>query len=282
MAQMSSALTTILMSDLVMDKEIYPRNVIDHRRVDMFSENMRDGFIFEPIDVEVHPEERGKYRILDGVHRWRAYKALGANEIETNIIRLDGCDPLLYAAKKAIGPRQLTEEDARETARRAFQKNPRLTSAEIGQAIGRSRQAVDSYIADFRAAVQMELDLKILRMDRLHIPQERMAKRLGELQQTISIHLQKMPELAKLVNTDLSRGFTVPQVAEKHACPVGPEDRTGGWTEPMVWSMALEGKDDLERFKALKWGLRTWDLWSWNDCLPREIFTPLNRSVSSV
>ena len=50
----------------------------------------------------------------------------------------------------------------------------------------------------------------------------------------------------------------------------------------MIWSVALESKDDLERFKALKWGIRTWDLWNWNDCLPREIFTPLNRSVSSV
>ena len=35
-------------------------------------------------------------------------------------------------------------------------------------------------------------------------------------------------------NTDLSKGFTVVRVAEKH-----------GWTEPMVWSLALEGKDDL-------------------------------------
>ncbi len=61
-----------------------------------------------------------------------------------------------------------------------------------------------------------------------------------------------MLELVKPLNADLSRGFTVPQIAEKHACPVGPEDRTGGWTEPMVWSVALEGKDDLERFKALK------------------------------
>ncbi len=54
-----------------------------------------------------------------------------------------------------------------------------------------------------------------------------------------------MPELAKWVNSDLKRGFTVSQVAEKHACPacpvapvdgtgVGPEDPTGGWTEPMV------------------------------------------------
>jgi len=26
---------------------------------------------------------------------------------------------------------------------------------------------------------------------------------------------------------------------------VGPEDRTRGWPEPMVWSVTLEGKDDL-------------------------------------
>jgi hypothetical protein len=82
----------------------------------------------------------------------------------------------------------------------------------------------------------------------------------------LSNHLPKMPELAKLVNTGLSKGFTVPHVAEKHACPacpveylpcemrslflrgevhssgVGPEDRTGGWTEPMVWSIALVAK----------------------------------------
>jgi uncharacterized ParB-like nuclease family protein len=54
---------------------------------------MRDGFTFEPIDVQVHPEEREKYRILDGVHRWQAYKSLGTNEIEAHIVRLDGCDP---------------------------------------------------------------------------------------------------------------------------------------------------------------------------------------------
>jgi hypothetical protein len=58
-----------------------------------------------------------------------------------------------------------------------------------------------------------------------------------------------------LINTDLSRGFTVSQVAEKH-----------NWTEPMVWSLALKGREDIERFKELGWGLRTWDQWEWNDC----------------
>ena len=64
-----------------------------------------------------------------------------------------------------------------------------------------------------------------------------------------------MPELTKLVNTELQQGLTVSRVAKEHGVP-----------EPLVWSIALEGKSDLDRFKALNWGLRTWDLWNWTDC----------------
>ncbi len=55
-----------------------------------------------------------------------------------------------------------------------------------------------------------------------------------------------MATLPNPVNSDLSRGFTVSQVAEKH-----------DWTEPMVWSLALEGKEDIKRFRELRWELRT-------------------------
>ena len=64
-----------------------------------------------------------------------------------------------------------------------------------------------------------------------------------------------MPELTKLVNTELQQGFTVSQVTEKHGLP-----------ESLVWSIALEGKDDLQRFKELNWELRTVDPWEWTDC----------------
>jgi len=252
---MAKQTTTIPISSIILDEDIYPRKGIDPRRIGIFAENIRDGFKFDPIEVEPAPDKPGKYRLLDGAHRWSAYKSTGVTEAEAVIKNLDGTDPLLYAAQKAIGPRQLTEDEARETARRAYNKNPALTSSDIGKAIGRSRQTVDSYIADLRAVTQMGLDINIFRMNRLGIPQDRIAKRLGTDQKTIHNHLGKMPVLANLLNSDLSRGFTVPQVAEKH-----------GWTEPMVWSLALEDKEDLERFKELNWGLRTWDQWEWNDC----------------
>jgi len=48
----------------------------------------------------------------------------------------------------------------------------------------------------------MELDLKIFRMNRLEIPQERIAKRLGQARETIRNHLAKMPELANQPKAD--------------------------------------------------------------------------------
>ena len=38
---------------------------------------------------------------------------------------------------------------------------------------------------------------------------------LGIIQRTVSNHLEKMAELPNFLNADLSKGFTVPQVAEK-------------------------------------------------------------------
>ncbi len=221
----------------------------------MFAENIRDGIKFDPIEVEPCPDKPGWYRLLDGAHRWSAYKSTGKDSVKVLIKELNGADPLLYAAKRAIGPKQLTEEEARDTARRAYAGNSGLNPVDIGKAIGRSRRTVDLYIADLRAATKMDKDLKIFRMNRLGIPQDRMAKRLGLDQKTIHYHLGKMAVLPNSLNTDLSQGFTVAQVAQKH-----------GWTEPMVWSLALEDKDDQEGFKKLGWGLRTWDQWEFNAC----------------
>ncbi len=119
---------------------------------------------------------------IDGTYLKRSATA----ETHAIIIKdLDGIDPLLYAARKTIGPKQLTEGEVRDTARRAYSKNTGLRSADIGKAIGRSRQTVDSYIADLRAATQLGIDIKIFRMHRLGIPQDRITKRLGMIRHTL-------------------------------------------------------------------------------------------------
>ncbi|MCP3941450.1 MAG: hypothetical protein GY710_08215 [Desulfobacteraceae bacterium] len=50
--------------------------------------------------------------------------------------------------------------------------------------------------------------------------------------------MAKMAVLPNPPNADLFQGFTVAQVAEKH-----------GWTDSMVWSLALEDKDDRKYVK---------------------------------
>ena len=84
---MAKATTKIPIFDIILDEKIYPRERIDQKRVGMFAENIRDGFKFEPIEVQSHPEKTGKYRILDGGHRWSAYKATGVSEPEAIIIK---------------------------------------------------------------------------------------------------------------------------------------------------------------------------------------------------
>jgi len=58
----------------------------EDKRVGIFAENIRDNFTFDPIEVQPHSEKPGKYRILDGVHRWSAYKATGVLKPEVILV----------------------------------------------------------------------------------------------------------------------------------------------------------------------------------------------------
>ncbi len=154
-------------------------------------------------------------------------------------------------------PNSAIEPDTRDSSEIEL-KN--LSAREIkGIAEKAAKKASLTELNRARVSPAFCLEKVIFMMSRLGISVERIAKRLDVPQQTISDHLPKMPELANPVNADLSTGFTVQGVAEKHACPVGPEVRTGGWAEAMAWSLALEGKENIQRFKELNWGLRTWE-----------------------
>ena len=245
---------SVPLSALVVDPAIYPREEVDHKRIERYAAVMRDGVAFPLMHIQIDPTDAARYRVLDGAHRLGAYRATGREAVEALLVDLNGLDPLLYAASCQTGPKELREVECRDVARRAYTANPDLTSAEIAVAVGRSRDSVDDYIRDLRAAGELATDLLILRMIRLGIPQERIAARLDWPQQTVAQHLPEMGALPFPVNADLERGFPAAQVAEKY-----------GWPEPLVWALGLDSKTDAERFDLLRWGLRTWDTWGWAD-----------------
>ncbi len=98
------------------------------------------------------------------------------------------------------------------------------------------------------------LEKVILMMSQLGIPVESIVARLKINRKTAKKYSEN-PRLVRSIKKSLKKRHTCYQVAKEHDCP-----------EPLVWSIALEGKSDLDRLKALNWGLRTWDLWNWNDC----------------
>jgi len=104
-----------------------------------------------------------------------------------------------------------------------------------------------------RVSPSLSLEAKIVLMNRLGIPVDRIAARLKVNRKTV-LNYAHNPRLFKSIRELLEKGVSVPEVSEHNGCP-----------EPLVWSIALEGKSDQYRFESLNWGLRTWDHWYFND-----------------
>ncbi|MEA3415239.1 MAG: hypothetical protein U9R02_03635 [Thermodesulfobacteriota bacterium] len=120
-----------------------------------------------------------------------------------------------------------------------------------------ARKAANKEIAHernrLRISPSLNLNVKILLMSRLGIPADRIAARLKVSRLTV-MKYSNDPQLVPSIRYFLAQGLSIPEIAEEQGCP-----------EPLVWSIAFEGKSDQERFKSLNWGLRTWDYWYWND-----------------
>ena len=104
-----------------------------------------------------------------------------------------------------------------------------------------------------RVSPSLSLETRIFMMSRLGIPANRIAARLKANRLT-ALKYSENSRLVRSVRSALKKGNPGNQVSKEHGCP-----------EPLIWSIALEGKSDRERFEALNWGLRTWDHWYFND-----------------
>lgn len=256
-------------ADLTWSSFVYPRERKSEKTVEAYVEALTAGAEFPPIKIQRvfnYPQDNERIEttlILDGVHRWLTSKECGFKKIkaiewkktpldfETNQTTL-----LLEAAECNIkhGDR-LSPKDKRQIARDIAVSDPeRLwTEDALGDKLGVIRQTVHTWISDIRARQKAGRNINIVRLSRLGWTQEEISAIVDMTQGRIAqiISNANFSE----INNLLTQGRDMEYIAGHFNMDLA-----------LAWSLHLEGRTDQEKFKALGWGLRTWDEWKFNKC----------------
>ena len=125
-----------------------------------------------------------------------------------------------------------------------------LSAREIKQLADNIRKTkIKDIQAQKRDSQNLNLIAKKLIMKYLGIPVDRIASRLNVCRTIV-----EPADIIKSIQSDLEQGASVAELAHQYQFP-----------EPLIWHIALKNMSDQKRFKALNWGLLTWDHWYWND-----------------
>jgi len=256
-------------SDLIWDQFIYPRGGKSEKTIDAYVEALAIGAQFPPIKIQrVFNYADGNETtegtiILDGIHRWFAFKESGIKKIPA----VEWKDkPLDYEKNKVAfllegaecnishGDR-LSPGDKKRIAREIATSDPecKWTESALAEKLGVIQQTVNTWISDIRARQKASRNTVILRLSRLGWPQEKISG-------TVEINQQRISQITNNTNFSeignlLSQGHDMDYIARHYHMDIA-----------LVWALRLEGKTDQEKFKELGWGLRTWDQWYFNEC----------------
>ena len=201
--------------------------------------------------------------ILDGIHRWFAFMEKGIKEIPA----VEWKDkPLDYEKNKVVlllesaecnvshGDR-LSPGDKKRIARDIASTDPECTWTEeaLAEKLGVIRQTVNTWISDIRGRQRAGRDVIVIRLSYLGWTQEQIAQTIGTSQGRVAqiINNANFGE----INNLLSQGRDMDYIARHFHMDIA-----------LAWALRLSGKTDQEKFKALNWGLRTWDQWNFNEC----------------
>jgi len=260
---MKSNKNNVKLSQLILNKKNYPRKGIDYDRVNQYVDCINEGDRFPDIQVihnqnnNLTKQDTNQYEVIDGAHRLKAFQKLGFETIEVEILITDE-DPLFLAAERTGNTKELSPSEACDVAKRLYINNPDRNIKDIAKAVKRSVRSVQGYLKSLIAEYEQTREIKLIKMKQLGIPFDRIAKRLGYADSSsVRKHFDIM-DTQRLFNniiSDYAKGFDPPKLSEKYSLSL-----------PLIFNVILKEKSDKERFKELNWGLRTWDLWNFNDC----------------
>ena len=176
----------VTIADLTWSTFIYPREGKNEKTVKAYIEALKIGAKFPPIKIQRvfnYPQDSEKIEarlILDGIHRWLAFKECGFKKIaavewkkepldyEANQIAL-----LLEAARCNLthGDR-LSPRDKKQIARDIATSDPecRWTEKALAERLGVIQQTVNAWVSDIRGRRRASRNIIIIRLNRLACP----------------------------------------------------------------------------------------------------------------
>jgi hypothetical protein len=256
--------------DLIWDEGIYPRASLNQKTVDAYVEALSIGAQFPAVMVQrvVNYTPGGDLLaivliLIDGVHRWHAFRQAGRTDIpvihyQEAVLDYEAVktELLLESARNntSHGDR-LTPADKKRIARDIASSDPkcRYTETALAEKLGVIQQTVNAWITDIRARQKTNRDSIIIRLSRLGWTQEKIAQTTQMTQGRVAQIINNT--IFGNINNLLSQGRDMQYIAGHYNMELA-----------LAWALRLEGKTDQEKFKALEWGLRTWDQWHFNDC----------------
>ena len=202
---------------------------VNEEKVEEYAEAMENGAEFPPI--KVWEKLDGTYQVIDGVHRISAYRKLGKEYIEAEIIQgiEDEVNFMEWAIRENLKHGlPLSREDKREDARRLYIKGRKPES--IARLFKVSLRTVYNWIGDLKEEEKLEkekLKQKALELYREGYTQEEIAKKLGVSRQTISYWINSLPK-----NENFQNLATTPQpTQEEPTYEEEVEEYDGSWDD---------------------------------------------------
>jgi len=261
--------TLFPVSTLTWDRFIYPRASRSDRTVSAYVEALATGASFPPIIIQrVFNYPCGDTTteatiIIDGIHRCVAFRERGITEIPA-IAWKD--EPLDYEKHKTAlllqsarcntthGDR-LSAGDKKRVARDIASDDHacRWTEKALADHLGVTQQTVHTWIFDIRARQKSGRDTVILRLSRMGWTHDEISTVVDMSRGRIT-QIVNNTDFGK-INNLLSRGHDMDYIARHYNMDLA-----------LAWALRLEGQTDQEKFRALGWGLRTWDQWNFNEC----------------
>lgn len=265
------------LSEMVFDNSIYPREKWNSKTIEVYADAVKAGSKFPPIVLE-----KGTNRLLDGIHRWKAYLRYremytdrppvpnGQNDsddwpepsdtIEVEYHAIPGNVPAkLYAASlSAKHGDRITSREMKILAREIFEANPGFSITELTKYLPRSRRTVRGYVSDLVARRKEEELMVVFRLERLGWTSREVSKSIRISQTNYQEEfLNAFGSITKSVQKSLRDGHPRMDVAERHNMPI-----------QLVWAIGLTGKTDAVRMGAeqLNINVQPYDVWIFGQC----------------